>query len=228
MKVEYIDHMGGDLRVINAAKVSFSKHADYIDEKGERLIHYLAGNGHWTPFSHVFATFRIRSSIAVARQLAKHQVGLAWNEVSRRYVDDEMTFDIPEDFRERAENVKQGSAKTTVESMATGCFGDGTWVGRPADIVERFCSLANRLYRDMVAAGVAPEQARMVMPVVAETEWYWSGSLAAWARVCNLRLDPHAQQETRDVAERLSEEMAKIAPISWEALVEYHPLNHGG
>jgi thymidylate synthase (FAD) len=225
MNVELIDHMGNDLSVVNAARVSFSKQASYgVDEYEElnlpyiytdrpivrdadkKLIRYLAKHNHWTPFGHASASFRIKAPIFVARQLGKHQVGLVWNEVSRRYVDDEPEFYTPDYWRERAENVKQGSSDKV--------FAKGTvdwWA-------EKACKEALMTYREMISVGVCPEQARMVLPQSMMTEWVWSGSLAAFARVCKLRRDPHTQYETRLIAEQIDQKMKELFPVSWEAL----------
>lgn len=195
--------MGDDLRVANAARVSFAKESEEFNDKDAKLINYLAKHGHWSPFSHCFLTFRIKAPIFVARQLQKHQVGLAWNEVSRRYVDSEPEFYVPDGWRKRAENVKQGSGDEVVEGISNGS-------------VNRWCL---EVYRNMLEDGVCPEQARMVLPQSMMTEWYWSGSLYAFARVCKQRLDPHAQLETRQVAGQIGSICADKFPTSWDALM---------
>jgi thymidylate synthase (FAD) len=226
MKVELLDAMGTDLTVVNAARVSFAKESALVyrwDEDADqfrgslqdadaRLIRYLAKHGHWTPFGHCTAQFRIKAPIFVARQLVKHQVGLVWNEVSRRYVDDEPEFWFPETWRARADNVKQGSSET--ETVV--------WLDREkrvATVVRETAAKALETYQDLLAAGVAPEQARIVLPQNTMTEWWWTGSLMAFARVCKLRLDPHAQAETREVAVLLAEALHDRFPVSWNALV---------
>jgi len=216
--VDLIDHMGDDLRVANAARVSFAKESEYqaypsedrgwdykLSDKDTKLIHYLAKHGHWSPFSHCFLTFRIKAPIFVARQLQKHQVGLSWNEVSRRYVDTEPEFYMPDVWRKRAENVKQGS------------LDDGFPV--PTENMQMFYKGMVSHYNHLLANGVCPEQARMVLPQSMMTEWYWSGSLYAFARVCKLRLDPHAQKETREVAQWIADYSIKLFPVSWPALM---------
>lgn len=225
MKVELIDHMGSDLSVVNAARVSFNKQSDWdyeqdpdipilstasLKERDAKLIRYLAKHNHWTPFGHCFASFRVKAPIFVARQLGKHQVGLVWNEVSRRYVDSEPEFYVPETWRKRAENVKQGSSEEAVEDSdyITRCY--------YSDIIKR----ADSFYTYLLQQGVCPEMARIVLPQSTATEWVWSGSLAAFARVCKLRLDPHTQKETRDIAEMIDAEMRRLFPVSWEALME--------
>ena len=229
MKVTLLDHMGSDLTVVNAARVSFDKRSEWahvpkdpsiygdnghwgvLGEKDAKLISYLAKHNHWTPFAHCFAQLRVKVPIFVARQLAKHQVGLVCNEQSRRYIDDEPEFWFPETWRVRPEgSMKQGSGG---EHPASGIWG-------AAAVMNVASSL--QLYSSMIADGVAPEQARIVLPLNTHTEWYWSGSLAAWARVCKLRLDPHAQIETHMIAELIYPEMQELFPVSWAALMEEH------
>jgi thymidylate synthase (FAD) len=224
--VELIDHMGSDLSVVNAARVSFHKESDWaydIDtdhpsllQKDYKLIGYLARHGHWTPFGHAFLSFRIKAPIFVARQLVKHQVGLVWNEVSRRYVDDEPEFWFPKVWRKRAENVKQGSSDEGI-----------TGYNDPYDCYHAFDEIAQMavercfdVYEMLLEGGVAPEQARIVLPQNTMTEWIWSGSIAAFARVCKLRLDPHAQAETREIAEKIRDLVPKEFEHSWKALIE--------
>lgn len=210
MSAVLIQQMGGDLSVVNAARVSFAKQSFSVTEADKKLIRYLAKHNHWTPFGHASATFLIKAPIFVARQLVKHQVGLVWNEVSRRYVDDEPEFWLPETVRGRAANVKQGSddnlSPTTQDDARRA--------------IETATQASLESYRELLRAGVAPEQARMVLPQNTLTEWWWTGSLAAWARVCQLRLDPHAQAETSEVARLISEQMGKAFPVSWSALMD--------
>jgi thymidylate synthase (FAD) len=210
MKVELVDHMGSDLSVVNAARVSFDKFHEVFEEgKDDKLIAYLAKHGHWTPFAHAFLSFRIKAPIFVARQLVKHQVGLAWNEVSRRYVDSEPEFWFPGIWRKRAEHVKQGSSNEGVP------FG-------PSQLnnIQGAVEATLMMYQMLLDNGVAPEQARMVLPQNTMTEWIWSGSLAAFARVCKLRLDPHAQAETRTPVEAIRALAEPLFPISFPVLLE--------
>ena len=215
MKVELIDHMGSDLTVVNAARVSFSKISewDVVPEAGpvegylkvgdERLIKYLAKHNHWSPFGHASMQFRIKAPIFVARQLVKHQVGLVWNEVSRRYVDDEVEFYEPTEWRLAAEDKKQGSSEETIKYDISS--------------VHESCK---EIYEDMLKSGIAPEMARMVLPQSMYTEWYWSGTLMAFARVCNLRCKPDTQVETQMVADQIDVLAKELFPNSWEALRE--------
>ena len=206
--VEYMDSMGSDLTVVNAARVSFDKEHDEFDYKTDRgLIKYLAQHNHWSPFAHCSVTFRVKAPIFVARQLVKHTVGFSWNEVSRRYVDNEPEFYFPEGWRSRAENVKQGSSDSCISFLSD-----------PARVA---CSQSLSTYKYMLERGVCPEQARMVLPQNTMTEWIWSGTLYAWARMCQLRLDSHTQAETRVVAQHISDEMAALYPTSWEFLMNH-------
>lgn len=209
--VEYLYGYGNDLAVVNAARVSFDKQQSEFDPgKDSRLINYLAKNNHWTPFGHAGATFRIKAPIFVARQLVKHQVGLVWNETSRRYVDSEPEFYQPTAWRARAESAKQGSG----DSLDPETQKKLNWL-----YTEKIRDDL-QTYQYFLDAGVAPEQARMVLGLSTHTDWIWTGSLAAWARVYNLRYDSHTQQETRDVAILLDTEMAQRFPVSWRALTQ--------
>ena len=221
MNVELIEYMGSDISVIDAARVSFDKKSEWdqikdadgtvksvLNNKDARLIRYLAENNHWTPFAHPQVTLRITIPIYVARQLAKHQVGGVVNEVSRRYVKYTPVLDVPTQWRRAAENVKQGSSDELVKIDPS-----------MQDQIDKTISAITRLYEDLLLMGICPEQARAVLPVCSETIWVWTGSLYFFARVCKLRLDPHAQKETRDVAERISSIMAELFPESWDVLM---------
>lgn len=210
MQVTLIDHMGSDLTVVNAARVSFNKESQRVkngnlqdlSEEDQRLINYLAKHGHWSPFSHCFLQFRIEAPIFVARQLVKHQVGLAWNEVSRRYVDYTPKFYTPQSWRTKADNVKQGSSDNTVDYH-----------------IGSYTRSAIAEYERMLSVGIAPEMARMVLPQNMYTEWYWSGSLYAFSRVVNQRLDKTAQAETKYIAGLISQAAARFDfKYSWKAL----------
>jgi thymidylate synthase (FAD) len=214
----YIDHMGSDLSVVNAARVSFGKksHCEetrwvdmgdwcgdmpVVNDKDSKLIKYLADHKHYSPFGHCFASFHIKAPIFVARQLVKHEY-LRMNEISRRYVDSEPEFYEPEVWRGRAKDKKQGSSDNL------------DWNHTPY-AYER--CLDN--YKFMLEVGVAPEMARMVLPQSMYTEWYWSGSMDAFANMCNLRLKEDTQYETRLVAQQIDKAMKEIYPVSWSALV---------
>ena len=216
IKATYIDHMGNDLTVANAARVSFGKTSEMEDDpwgppklkaKDDKLIRYLAKHKHISPFGHCFASFHVKAPIFVARQLVKHKF-LRWNEVSRRYVDDEPEFYVPDVWRGRSADKKQGSEG----EVKLGTLDDTIVSDSPH---EALCA-----YNALLDAGVAPEQARMVLPQSTMTEWYWSGSLDAFADMCNLRCKPDTQAETREVARQIDHKMIELFPVSWDALTE--------
>jgi len=240
LEVTLIDHMGSDLSVVNAARVSFGKKSEWdtkilscseyegnpeydsyslyetfyepyvgvevrkLSDRDTKLIKYLAKHKHLSPFGHAFASFHVKAPIFVARQLVKHKF-LRWNEISRRYVDEEPEFYEPETWRGRSADKKQGS---------DGVIGGDDLVGS-----SQFNQHASDFYSDLIDSDVAPEQARMVLPQSTLTEWYWSGSLDAFASMCVLRLKGDTQYETRLVAQQIDEVMSSLFPVSWKALV---------
>ena len=214
IEATYIDHMGNDLSVVNAARVSFGKkHTKFLDADSN-LIRYLAEHKHMSPFGHAFASFHIKAPIFVARQLVKHKF-LRWNEISRRYVDEDVDLYYPPNdvWRGRSEDKKQGSdGEVDLKYPAMNGF-------LLDDLIEENES-QRLLYRNLLEAGVAPEQARMVLPQSTMTEWYWSGSLDAFADMCNLRCKNDTQYETRVVANKISKKLLDLFPVSWEALKE--------
>ena len=204
--------MGNDQTVANAARVSFGKTSEMEDDpwgppklkkKDDKLIRYLAKHKHISPFGHCFASFHVKAPVFVARQLVKHKF-LRWNEVSRRYTTENIFFYKPHDWRGRADNVKQGSYGT-VKSNANVPYFNDTMLG---------------VYKQLLDEGVCPEQARMVLPQSMMTEWYWSGSLDAFADMCNLRCKDDTQAETREVARQIDHKMIELFPVSWDALTE--------
>ena len=209
--VELVEHMGSDLTVVNAARVSFGKRKKEFTEGDKKLIAFLAKHGHWSPFGHCSAQFHIKAPVFVARQLVKHQIGLTWNEISRRYVDYEPEFYEVDRWRGRAEDKKQGSdEENTIE-----------WINHKQStgaLKQQVENVALKNYNTMLEAGVAPEQARMILPQSMMTEWYWSGTLYAFARICNLRCAQDAQYETRIVANLIDKESEQLFPISWTEL----------
>jgi len=220
MKAVYIDHMGDDLRVVNAARGSFNKFEEEFDVKDERLINYLAKHGHWTPFSHPQITLREKVPVFVARQRFKHVVGFTYNEVSRRYVDEEPEFYVPDVWRSRPEgSVKQGSGEEAI-TVYKGEDEGGVFEFIPSDSYNSSCSMSKYVYNQMLEAGVAPEQARMVLPQSMYTEYYVTGSLAAWARAYKQRIDSDAQREIQELAKQWGEIIEPLAPVSWEALTK--------
>jgi thymidylate synthase (FAD) len=198
----YLKHMGDDLDVVNAAKVSFAKESKEFDDNSVRLIKYLAKHKHMSPFGHCFASFHVKAPIFVARQLVKHKF-LRWNEISRRYVDDDPEFYKPDAWRGRSADKKQGSEGVVYPKQDDVDFANHT---------------AMRTYKLLLGEGVAPEQARMVLPQSTMTEWWWSGSLDAFADMCNLRCKPDTQLETRIVANQICDKMRELFPVSWQAL----------
>ena len=220
MEVHYIDHCGSDLSIVNAARVSFNKQSDFIwtfekgsnestpmlQEKDVKLINYLAKHKHLSPFNHCFISVRVKAPIFVARQLVKHEY-MPWNEVSRRYVDEEPEFYFPDVWRARADNVKQGSSEV-----------EASWVGTIS--VSRILEEVVSQYKWMLENGVCPEQARMILPQNMMTEWYWSGTLSAFAKMLSLRLSSDTQKETRDVAEKARDIIMPLFPVSLSALLE--------
>jgi len=235
----YIDHMGSDLSVVNAARVSFGKKSDYIysgvdtngplekalHQRDVKLIRYLAKHKHISPFGHAFASFHVKAPIFVARQLVKHSY-LRWNEVSRRYVDDEPELYTPEVWRGRSADKKQGSdGEIKIENYMPMLISNNKCqvnkaddFGNTWDVIEDTYDGALALYDALIKMNVAPEQARMVLPQSTMTEWYWSGSLDAFARMCHLRCKPDTQYESRLVAEQIDDKMTELFPVSWEAL----------
>ena len=222
MEVRYKDHMGDDARVVDAARVSFAKEAEnYTENQNERLIKYLASHGHWTPFSHPTITVVEKVPIFVARQRFKHMVGFTYNEVSRRYVDDKPEFFTPESWRKKAENKKQGSSDETMEEINLLIDGYEDVNGSQLKLnYKDLTDLCRLWYELMIEEGAAPEQARMVLPQSMYTEYYVTGSLAAFARAYKQRIDSHAQVEIQDLAKKWDEIIRPLFPVSWSALVD--------
>ena len=209
----YYHHMGDDITTVNAARVSFAKQSKLVctdliqgtydlDKRDKKLIKYLAKHKHLSPFNHASVTFVCKAPIFVARQLVKHEY-MPWNEVSRRYVSDNIEFYEPDVWRGQAADKKQGSA------------------GEVKDVnIKTTQRLVGMLYEDLLAKGVCEEQARMVLPQNTMTEWYWTGTLGAIAKMCNLRCKPDTQYETRLIADQISDKMRQLFPVSWDALTE--------
>lgn len=240
IKATLVDHMGSDLSTVNAARVSFGKESNWcyascpdphgmppelveeykkLSDKDTKLIKYLAKHKHLSPFGHAFASFHVKAPIFVARQLVKHKF-LRWNEISRRYVDDEPEFYNPDTWRCKAEDKKQGSADWSVPYTTWPLkvkTGYNQWEG---DEYSDFNTVVLELYEHLLAVNIAPEQARMVLPQSTMTEWYWSGSLDAFAAMCKLRCAPDSQYESQIVANQINNYMVKLYPVSWSALME--------
>ena len=215
IEVTYIDHMGSDLSVVNAARVSFGKNSEMdrsylrsppkLKDKDAKLIKYLAKHNHTSPFNHAFLTVHVKAPIFVARQLQKHEY-MPWNEVSRRYVDDEPEFYEPDHWRDKSKDKKQGSGGKSQSQYFPNIY------------VKEVSEKALGDYKKMLTQGIAPEQARMILPQNMMTEWYWSGTVGAFAKMCNLRCKPDTQLETRIVGNEVSNIMLRYFPVSWEAL----------
>ena len=240
MKAVYEDHMGTDLRVVNSARVSFSNKSwfidgEYIPKKEHRryeqwlryhdymslrdptrilsladfgLIQYLASHGHWTPFAHPHITLVMQAPVPIRTQCFKHKSGFVENEESRRYIKSTPKLFIPDEFRKSPENAKQGSS------------GVHTYSDHWKMMYESSCREAISIYEMMIQDGVAPEQARFVLPQGVEVEWYWTGSLAAFARFYSQRMDPHAQLEIRKLAFEVGKIIQPLYPVSWAALTK--------
>ena len=210
MQVDYIMHMGSDLLVVNAARVSFNKWKDEFDDRDERLIQFLGEHEHVSPFFHPQVCLRVAAPIYVARQLYRHEVGGVKNEVSRRYVTYEPVLEMPELFRGKpVGGAKQGSYGVLSEPQQTEAH----------KLTQRVFDLTREAYQALLEMGVAPEQARIVLPLALETIWIWTGSLAFFARVCRHRLQADAQEETQVIAQAIDQIIRPLFPVAWrEAL----------
>jgi len=219
--VNLVDYMGSDLTVVNAARVSFNKESDWdsdphwtgnrehkLSEKDQKLISYLAKHKHWTPFAHPQITLRIKAPIFIRTQLFKHKVGFVENEVSRRYVSDTPEIYCPQWRSKPTNGAKQGS-EDFVNSDLVNSY-NSAW--------EQIAKPALEVYHKLIVEGVAPEQARSVLPQGTYTEWWWTGSLSAYARVYAQRIDPHAQWEVRQYAQAIYDIIQPLYPVSWKAL----------
>jgi thymidylate synthase (FAD) len=215
INVELITYCGTDITIVNAARVSFNKESNYelsdngykvFTDKDTKLLNYLAKHKHLSPFNHAFMSFRVKAPIFVARQLVKHKF-MPWNEVSRRYVDAEPEFYMP-DIRKRAESVKQGSSDDLVEPEKLN--------GLDVHIADALAQ-----YNYLIRIGACPEQARMVLPQNTMTEWIWSGTLGAFCDMLTLRLKPDTQKETREVAQKVAYIVEELFPESYKARMTY-------
>ena len=208
-KVELLETFGNDLTVVNAARVSLGKHVDVFTERDAKLCKYLADHDHISPFFHPQARFRLKMPIWMAREWFRHTIGFARNEVSRRYVDDPPTFHLPEHLRTRAANKKQGSNDEI--------HPDNDFM---VAVLKESCSHSMMCYKSLLEHNVPPEQARMVLPQNMMTEFIETGSLAAYARLCKLRMGPDAQKEIQEVAGMVSEALSQKFPATWGVLLQ--------
>ena len=210
IETKYINHMGTDLTVVNSARVSFGKTHSEMTEGDAKLIKYLAKHRHTSPFGHCFASFHVKAPVFVARQLVKHKF-LRWNEISKRYMDNDPEFYDPEVWRGRSADKKQGSSDAQITHIGNDLVNSKVWLHNGRSLI---------LYREMIDAGIAPEQARAILPLSTLTEWHWSGSLDAFADMAKLRLKDDTQEETRLVAQGIDRIMKLLFPLSWAALLE--------
>lgn len=223
ISIKFVDKMGDDFRVFEAAKATLGGEEESGFVRGEtdhsRLINFLAREKHITPFCHPHVTFECEAPIAIARQLGKHQVGFRWNERSMRYKDSVIDVYVPDMFRGRPDNLHSGSADIDVSGRVVdeGWSGDGVTVAQLYKIVTDQCL---HFYNELVKAGLAPEQARFVLPQGMITRWIWTGSLYGWYEVWRQRSSEHAQYEARLFASQLDTHMSSLFPIAWEALKE--------
>ena len=200
MKAELLSHFGDDLMVVNAARVSYGKSKASFDEKDVKLISFLVRHGHTSPFRHPQLQYRISCPIFVERQLFKHQVGLTANSISGRYVDFSDEYWTPSVLRKQSKDSKQGS-EGPIDSK------------KNEELLENIKSVVNSckaLYKDMEDAGVAKEQCRIVLPLCLETQFVWTGSIAAFLHLWRLRLKEDTQQETREVAGMMLDEVKNL------------------
>jgi thymidylate synthase (FAD) len=221
MEVQLIDYMGDDLTVVNAARVSMDKESDWrqnkhlnwvIKEEDKKLIKYLAKHKHWTPFAHPQITLRVTAPVFVRVQCFKHKVGFTENEISRRYVSSEPTFHRPREWRKRATSIKQGSSDEIIDALPN----------LNKTVREAYNDLllhSLNLYNELLDEGVCPEQARMVLPQSMETEWYWTGSLASFARFVKQRTHETSQRETSIIARKCAALIQPLYPEAWRALM---------
>jgi thymidylate synthase (FAD) len=225
IEVSYIEHMGTDWTVCNAARTSFAKRAsEYSEEKNIELLNYLAKHKHFLPFRHPQISLHIKAPIFVIRQIDKHQVGFSTSEISRRYVDTEPEMFLPDKWRKRADNVKQGSLNEGVD-----LYNKYVWTEEPEygwddytvqEMLDEHWERSNLLYNRLISSyvGVAPEQARMILPQAMVTEQYKTGSLFGWFHLVSLRKEEHAQKEAQDLATQVEEIIAPLFPEAWKAL----------
>lgn len=218
IKIELVDVMGNDSSVSNSARVSFNKWKEDFDEQDEKLIKYLAKHRHMTPFRHTQVQIRCKAPIFLVRQLGKHQAGLSWNEVSRRYVKTEPEFFIPKEWRSVPDgSIKQGSGDEVVTHLRDE---ENVRTISVDSAYQDYVEGAVDLYSKMLEDGVAPEMARMILPQSMLTEWVWSGNILAFAHVYKERIASGAQLEAQDFAKKLDEVIRPLFPVAWGALVD--------
>lgn len=243
LTVDYVEHSGSDISVVNAARVSFDKKSEALGHTGigdgpmvpvvhdsdKNLIKYLADNKHYSPFNHTFVTFRCSAPLFIMGQLKKHEY-MPWNEISRRYIDSKPEFYMPDTWRGKSEDKKQGSSNESVDTLYWSDLDTELSIeGHPVWHEETECGVSEytqymyedtlQLYTRMIDNGVCPEQARMVLPQSTMSSWIWSGTVKAVAKMCNLRCTSDTQYESRVIANKISEHMHTLFPVSWSALM---------
>jgi thymidylate synthase (FAD) len=238
MEANYITHYGSDLSAVNAARVSMNKESDWerqhwdpvtgqedvdlreLSSKDEKLIHYLAKNKHTSCFEHQGVTLRLKVPLFVRSQIHRHRT-FSYNEISRRYVKDDLEFYWPDKWRKAAENVKQGSSDEGVDICNPDCidYVYFDYFHEAYDLKEHH-EMTLLLFHTMLEKGVCAEQARMILPQNLYTQFYMTGNLRNWAHFLNLRLGPHAQREVQEIAKMCEEIIAPLFPISYKALME--------
>mgnify|MGYP005986811733 CR=1 FL=1 len=216
LTVDYVRHSGDDLSVVNAARVSFESESEalgytgiddkpmvpVIHDRDRKLIKYLADHEHFSPFNHAFVTFRCTAPLFVMGQLKKHEY-MPWNEISRRYVDTDPEFYVPDEWRGKATDKKQGS-EGVIENIN----------------ISAALMIAENMYKSLLDRNVCEEQARMVLPQAMLSSWIWSGSIKAVSKMCKLRCASDTQYESRVVANKISDIMEELYPVSWDALMD--------
>lgn len=226
ISIKLVDHMGDCFRVFEAAKATLGGSEESQFKRGEtdptRLINFLAREKHVTPFRHPQATFECEAPIAIARQLGKHQSGFSWNERSMRYKDSVIDVFVPDMFRGRPDKLHDGSTdrdvRLDVTNFSIDIGGGDYYQPDVGELYNHAVEMAVQAYECLVEAGLAPEQARFILPQGMITRWVWTGSLYGWYSVYKQRSSEHAQYEVREFARQLDEHMSKLFPIAWKAL----------
>jgi thymidylate synthase (FAD) len=211
VRVEYIDHMGDDLAIVNAARVSFGKQKETFDEKDYNLLVYLITNEHMSPFRHASVKLRVTCPIFVERQWFKHQVGATANSISGRYVEYDLGYWVPTTLRKGSSTIKQGSLDEPVEHHA-----------EALQLYRETCDHIWQVYQKMIHEyGVCKEQARTLLGLNTNTQFIFTASLQAWWHFYRLRSDDHAQAEIRPYACKVGEIMQSLFPNAWKCLLDH-------
>jgi len=218
-KVQYIDHMGSDLTIVNSARVSFGVEKEELDDRDKKLVNYLVKHRHTSTFEHNVVTFKFVVPLFVRSQHMRHRTW-SYNEISRRYTDKDLAFYCPNAFRTQHKSNRQSSNNDEIDPILYPDLSDPSFGLTCADYLKQHTRMAKELFENLMSAGVCREQARMVLPQNMMTEWYWSGSLYAFARVCNLRLKEDTQSETRDVVTHIEQVMRDQFPVSSQCLLD--------